>query len=354
MKVLLLVKNFDLGGTEVHVRELANGLAEAGHRVFVMSRSGRQAESLNAEVTFIQHRFTNFGLLGAVSKVMKLIRSEKIEIIHGHQRLPILISAIVKILTGISSVATIHGRISLDSRPAFMRRWIDRMIVVAPNRLSTLSERDVIREKCCVIYNGLALEDRGASRDKIQGLNLLYASRVDRRHGQALIIILKKIWPSLLHQFPNAKLHIAGDGNRLVEVKKAAKLFTEASEESVVFHGFVPSLVPLFKETSLTLGVGRVAIESLALGIPVIPVNSAYWAPVISRENYKILKADNFVGRPFYEFEPEPLLAELQRVLGELDEIYRETQNLSEEVYQDFSLAKMVDLIEEVYQELVD
>ena len=144
MKVLLLVKNFDLGGTEVHVRELANGLAEAGHRVFVMSRSGRQVECLNGEVTFIQHRFTNFGLLGAVSKVRKLIRSEKIEIIHGHQRLPILISALVKILTGISSVATIHGRISLDSRPAFMRRWIDRIIVVAPNRLSTLSARDVI------------------------------------------------------------------------------------------------------------------------------------------------------------------------------------------------------------------
>ena len=53
------------------------------------------------------------------------------------------------------------------------------------------------------------------------------------------------------------------------------------------------------------------------------------------------------MGRPFYEFEPEPLLAELQRVLGELDEICRETQNLSEEVYQDFSLARMVDLIEE-------
>jgi glycosyltransferase involved in cell wall biosynthesis len=102
------------------------------------------------------------------------------------------------------------------------------------------------------------------------------------------------------------------------------------------------------------LGVGRVAIESLALGIPVIPVNSAYWAPVVSRDNYEALKADNFVGRPFYEFEPEPLLAELLCVLGDLDKVCHETQNLSEEVYQDFSLTRMVDLIEEVYQELVD
>ena len=322
MKVLLLVKNFDLGGTEVHVRELANGLSEAGHRVFVMSRSGRQVEYLNVEVTFIQHRFTDFGLLGAVSKVRKLVRSERIEIIHGHQRLPILISAIVKVLTGIFSVATIHGRLSLDSRPAFMRRWIDKMILVAPNRLSTLRECDATRAKCSVIYNGISLDGRGPSREKIQGFNLLYASRIDRRHGQALITLLKEVWPSLLRQFPNAKLHIAGDGNRLTEVQEVAKPFTTGpSERSVVFHGFLPSLVPLFKETSLTLGVGRVAIESLALGIPVIPVNYAYWAPVISRENYKILKADNFVGRSFYEFEPEPLLAELQCVLGELDEI---------------------------------
>ncbi|MDB4789219.1 hypothetical protein OAG41_03005, partial [Akkermansiaceae bacterium] len=94
--------------------------------------------------------------------------------------------------------------------------------------------------------------------------------------------------------------------------------------------------------------------ESLALGIPVIPVNSAYWAPVVSRENYKILKADNFVGRLFYEFEPEPLLAEILSVLRELDKVCHETQNLSEEVYQDFSLARMVDLVEKVYQELVD
>jgi hypothetical protein len=41
-------------------------------------------------------------------------------------------------------------------------------------------------------------------------------------------------------------------------------------------------------------------------------------------------------------------------VLGELDEIYCETQNLSEEVYQDFSLARMVNLVEKVYQELAD
>ena len=354
MKVLLLVRNFDLGGTEVHVRELANGLAEAGHRVFVMSRSGRQVEYLNAGVTFIQHRFTDFGLVAAVSKVRKLIRSEKIEIIHGHQRLPILISAIVKMLTGISSVATIHGRISLDSRPAFMRRWIDRIIVVAPNRLSVLREKDVIREKCCVIYNGLALEGRGPSREKIQGLNLLYASRVDRRHGQALIIILKKVWPSLLHQFPEAKLHIARDGNRLAELREVAKPFTESSEQSVVFHGFVPYLDSLFKETSLTLGVGRVAIESLASGVPVVSVNSAHWAPVVSQENYEGLKADNFVGRSFHEFEPEFLLAELLRVLGELDEVWSETQNLSEKVYQDFSLATMVDRTEQVYHEVAN
>ena len=354
MKVLLLVKNFDLGGTEVHVRELANGLAEAGHRVFVMSRSGRQVEYLSEEVTFIQHGFTDLGILRAFSKVRKLIRSEKIEIIHGHQRLPILISTIARMFTGIPCVATIHGRISLDSRPAFMRRWINRMIVVAPNRLRVLHEGAALRQKCCVIYNGLISERHRPSGGRIQAFNLLYASRVDRRHGQALIAILKKVWPSLLRQFPEAKLHIAGDGNRLAEVREVAKPFTDFAEQSVFFHGFVPSLGPLFKETSLTLGVGRVAIESLASGVPVVPVNSAFWAPVVSQENYEILKSDNFVGRPFHEFEPELLLAELLCVLGRLDEVWSATQNLSEEVYQDFSIAKMVARIEKLYQEVVD
>ncbi|MGB0327913.1 MAG: glycosyltransferase family 4 protein [Akkermansiaceae bacterium] len=353
MTILLLVKNFDLGGTEVHVRELANGLAKSGNKVIVLARKGRQEKYLHPKVTFLPHRFSNLRLPWSVKLIRSLITEKKIDIVHGHQRLPILASVIAGSCSKTPCVATIHGRIRLDARPSMIRRWIDRMIVVSPNRLTALSPADPLRKRCRVIYNGLINSPQPKARTCPNLVRILYASRIDSKHSIFLTSFLRHIWPKIRTTFPDAQFDILGDGEHLESVREAAAPFLDPAQPSVILHGFVPSLEPYLRKASITLGVGRVAIESLALGVPVIPVNSAHQAPLVTRENYERLKADNFVGRPFFAFSPNRLLDHLMKTLDNLPASWDATSDLMTDVHEDFSLARMINATQGVYRELI-
>ncbi|MDD4639183.1 MAG: glycosyltransferase, partial [Bacteroidales bacterium] len=112
MRILLLVKNFDYGGAENHVRDLANELVRSGHQVWLMSGKGRQSGKLDKRVTQLDGRFYEWNFILLLIKLFLLVRRESIEVIHAHQRLPILMAALTGNLCNVPTVATVHG----DSR----------------------------------------------------------------------------------------------------------------------------------------------------------------------------------------------------------------------------------------------
>ena len=52
LNILLITKNFTMGGAEVHVCELANELTSRGHNVYLVANQGLQSQFLSSKVKF--------------------------------------------------------------------------------------------------------------------------------------------------------------------------------------------------------------------------------------------------------------------------------------------------------------
>ncbi len=109
-----------------------------------------------------------------------------------------------------------------------------------------------------------------------RGDNVLIVSRIEKSESYKGHIELLKVWPKIITNVPEAKLHVVGDGNGLEELKSMAD--SMKLNKHIVFHGFVPhsmleelySRSKVFAMPSRGEGFGLVYIDAMRYGIPVI------------------------------------------------------------------------------------
>lgn len=347
MNILLLVKNFDLGGTEVHVRELANQLHSLGHQIHIVSNTGRQVELLTEGITHHAWPFSEYKTPLRIYQLSKLIRKHKIDIIHGHQRMPITHAAILGKLTNTPSIATIHGRLSHDIRSKFIRNKLDHIIAVAPNRLSTLADDSPIRAKSSVIYNAVQQGTLIPANDREPIIS--YVGRMDRKHTSVVRNLITESMPQIIEHIQEVELHVIGDGPHL---QSLIQLYDEIpsgkTKPKVTFHGYHPNPQEILAKSILNLGVGRVAIEALSVNTPVISVNAEHCGGIINSTNYEELKQTNFVARTFDKYSSALLTTQLTEFIQNPPPI---NPALHDQVRNEFSYKTMASHMEKLYQQ---
>jgi glycosyltransferase involved in cell wall biosynthesis len=136
MNILLVAEDFLLDGVTRHIVDLANGLAEAGHIVYVAATASIQTKRLHAAVSFIplylcyseSYKKRNTGILRSLKILIKTIRENKIDIIHTHKRYADLFGKIVARITGAKHISTCHNEFT-------NYRWISPFgdITIAPS-----------------------------------------------------------------------------------------------------------------------------------------------------------------------------------------------------------------------------
>ena len=131
MRILYLIRDFNFGGAENHVSDLANSMQSAGHEIFILSRGGNQEGRLTGPVHFSVMKMSGWLMPFQLLILTRFLKRNKIEIIHAHKRYGILIGSIAGKLCGIPVVATIHGRPRHDLRSVFARKLTDRFIFVS-------------------------------------------------------------------------------------------------------------------------------------------------------------------------------------------------------------------------------
>ncbi len=346
MNILLLVKNFDLGGTEVHVRELANQLFSLGHQIHIVSNTGRQVKLLTKGITHHPWPFSEHKTPLRIYQLSRLIRKHQINIIHAHQRIAITHAAILGKLTNTTAIATVHGRLSHDIRSKFIRKMLDHIIAVAPNRLSSLSKNSPILAKSSVIYN--AVQPNSPSPASNRKPIISYVGRMDRKHTSVIRDLITESMPQVIGQFPETELHVVGDGPYL---KRLIHLYDEIpsgkTKPKVIFHGYHPTPSEILAKSILNLGVGRVAIEALTVNTPVISVNSEHCGGLITLSNYQKLKQTNFVARAFEKYSSKTLTQQLVEFMQNTPPL---NLTLHDQVRNEFSFKTMTSHMVELYQ----
>jgi glycosyltransferase involved in cell wall biosynthesis len=161
MRILLIAEDFVLNGVTRHIIDLANGLAEAGHTVFVAATPSTQKERLNPAVTFVplslcypeSYNKKWSGIFKSMKILLKTIGENHIEIVHTHKRYVDLLGRIAALLTGVKHISTCHNEFS-------NYRWLSPFgdIIIAPcSEIAQMLMHDFgfHRERVKIVLHGI-------------------------------------------------------------------------------------------------------------------------------------------------------------------------------------------------------
>lgn len=162
MRILHVSSVSNYGGGERHVVDLARGLTERGHEVYLALRPSNQWEDkldfIPAENILHASIRNSFGVFSA-KKIASFIKKNGIDIIHAHAaRDYIPASLAARMAKGTQFVLTRHVLFPMKPFHRLLLTNLSRAIAVSPSVLDTLS-KVVPKEKIVVIPNGIDVDE---------------------------------------------------------------------------------------------------------------------------------------------------------------------------------------------------
>ena len=325
MKILLLAQFFSTtrGGGEYVFSMIAKKLAENNHKVWVITNKIKNEtyyEAPNLKLVFVpptlEHKgglpprfFDNISYTSnAIFKGLKLIKKEKIDIIHSNNFAPALSGSILSSLTSRPHITTIHDIFSLEG-DEFWKKWAKQNDVSKINAfLAPIFEKLMKDIKCSCIHTvseatkddlekfGFkkriyvipnAIEYTNISASKINSLQFIFVGRLVFYKNLEVVIkainIVKKT-------FPKIKLIIVGNGPHKIAL---SSLVDELNlNDNIVFKGYVSTeeKLRLIAESntlvfpSLFEGFGLVILEAFSQKKPVIVSDLRPMSDIVSHE----------------------------------------------------------------------
>jgi glycosyltransferase involved in cell wall biosynthesis len=161
--ILQIIPELDAGGAERTTIDVAAALAGAGARALVAAEGGRMVSELQALggiwAPFPAASKNPLAMAGNVSKLARLIREERVDIVHARSRAPAWVAFAASRLTKTPFVTTYHG--------SYAGRWAGKVlynsvmargdVVIANSEFTAgliAAQHPVARERVRVIHRG--------------------------------------------------------------------------------------------------------------------------------------------------------------------------------------------------------
>ncbi len=313
MKVMQLLPELNSGGVERGTLEIARALVADGHESLVVSNGGRLVNQLEAEgskhLTLAIHKKA-LSSLWQIRPLRQLIEQHQPDIVHVRSRVPAWLTHFA--LKGIPAarrphlISTVHGFYSINRYSQIMTQ-AEKVIAVSDSVVKYITDnykncptQDIVR-----IYRGIdpAAFPHGY-QPTAQWMNqtfkdfpelenkflLCLPGRITRLKGhETLIELVKKLQP----HYPNLHAVVVGGA----DPKKAAYL--KEMQENIQDQGLTDKITFVghrsdirewlaFSDVVLSLSnqaetFGRIALEALSVGTPVIGWNRGGVAEILSQ-----------------------------------------------------------------------
>jgi glycosyltransferase involved in cell wall biosynthesis len=334
--VLQLAMGLDIGGAETHVVSLSRSLVEMGWKVLVASGGGRRVRDITG--SGIEHFDVPLGsrhplkMLESYRALMDIAGSRGVDIIHAHARIPAWVGSYVSARLEVPLVTTYHGTFVSGFPWNLVSRQGDLTIAV-----SDVIKDYIIKEfrfdgdRITVIPNGIDCQEfRPVSGEETreiredflslagEGPVLVYASRMNPDLSVTACLTIEAAC-SLTETYPGLSLLIAGDGDSLPKVEKAAQEANRrAGREVVRCLGFVNDMARLYQSSDLVIGMSRVLLEAMACGKPCIVAGPQGYFGLVTSENAEELEERNFISRGAPKpVEPDTLASDIVSALSD-------------------------------------
>lgn len=331
MKNVLIIDPADfMGGAELCMLDFLNR-ADTGKAHYTVMTNGlpeylERVKSLDEKITVVVHNLPRLKPIGprsalsalrAVKTLAQIIRQSTPDIIVTNSIRAHIIGTCAARKTGTPIIWLIHD----FTFPAFFIKKLARTpgkIIVPSQAVAEYTKKQIPEElhgKIIIIPNGIDLEkvDAAPSDENLRPKKIApdtpligIIGRIDRWKGQDKVI---EAMPRILEKIPRAHLLIIGEPSahdpKTLEFDRAIRKKVEeiGLAGNVTFTGFVKNVYGAIKRLNCLVHAstepepfGRVVIEAMACGVPVVAGNLGGPAEIVRHEQTGLLVNPNNPG----------------------------------------------------------
>ena len=353
MRILHVFSAEFFAGSVAYAVQLAEAHRAQGHAVWMISDS----DQLPTGATQLQAAISNRGYgqrLRNARLIRRVVRREGIDVVHCHSRAASWVSHLALRGLPVPLVSTVHGRQHLHTAKALVDVYGDKIIAICGNlRAHLTAEISLPATKMVEIPNGVAFGLREEFSTDNFSPRIAFIGRFNGKKGERAAALLQQVFPVLLHEFPRLRLAlIGGELEALPAAGKTALAQLQADfGERIEVVGFTKDVAAWLARTSLVIGAGRVAIEALGAGRPVLALGEANYAGLVSEANFAAAAASNFGD---ISAVLEPSLVDFMTVLADARAFLQNPQPvaaaLREQVRTHYDLQTVAARVLETYQ----
>lgn len=294
-RILHLITRLPVGGAENVLVDIVRRLNPARYESLVCCIQAKgelsgEIEKLGVPLRCLGRMRSKRFDWRAVRDLIRLVREERIAIVHSHLYHANLYGRIAAYLAGVPAVAHVHN---VYGQPKLHRRLLNRLLARATARVIAVSDEireDLIRHdaidapKISVIHNAIDLRrvDTELSREQARArlgvseeqLLIGCVGRLEQQKGHRFLLEACSLLKDDGDLWPRLRVIVAGDGRLREELEKQAEALGLAS--SVRFLGTrhdVPEILralDLYVMPSLWEGLSIAMLEAMAAGLPII------------------------------------------------------------------------------------
>ncbi len=304
--VMHITYDMRIGGTEMVIKNIINGLADLGHAstpqnstafkmsvLCIESPLGPFAEELQKNgIEFFQlNRQPGFDTK-LIKQIRQTIKKNHVDIIHCHQYTPWVYGVIAAAFSNTKVIFTEHGRFYPDSS-SWKRKLINPVLNLFTDQVTAISKatkqaliefENLPKKSISVIYNGIApLKVKQDEVDKLK-VELLIPNnhtilgtiaRFDPIKNHTMML---KAFSLVLEQQPNSTLIIVGDGGERANIETCINQLNIAS--NVILTGYQTkaqhylALMDIYLLSSLSEGTSMTLLEAMSISKPCVVTNA--------------------------------------------------------------------------------
>lgn len=299
LRILMLVDALNIGGTETHVLNLVRKLMELGAYVVVGTSGGPLTYMFEAygikvcHIPFSSDNISNKDIFSLLKHVKNILDTEQINLIHAHLFASMRMGSEISKIYGIPYITTIHGL--FYPKDILFKTCFNAARIIAvsePVKKSLLTNLGTrMNDLVKVLPNGVYLDDMDMRSDQSHirkkynipedHLLVTYCSRLAWGKTNAAENFVFSIF-KMAQSHDKIHAFIIGDGDGKEIVKKEAEMINSIlMDEKIHVLGAIFNVEDYFSESDVVVGTGRVALEAMSLGKPVIAIGNQGYMGII-------------------------------------------------------------------------
>lgn len=366
----MALMGLDIGGAETHVTELSKELKRRGHNVIIASNGGVYEKELeNFGIKHYKVPLQNKqpkNIIASVSLLKRIIKDEKIDIVHSHARIPSFLLGKIQKSMKFPFVTTAHWVFTTKYGLKYITDWGQKTLAVSEDIKKYLMDNYKIPEKdITVTVNGIDTEkfSKKAPDEKLKeefGITdsdktIVYVSRMDADRSlvaHQLILAIDALYPII----DGLKCIIVGDGNDYESVKSEAEDVNRKYGKNIItLAGRRTDISEIISLSSLFVGVSRAALEAMASEKPAIIAGNEGYIGLFDKDKLQTSLKTNFCCRGEQESQAAILTQDIANFFGMWNEEQEKIAKYGREiVLKNYSVTKMANDAEKVYKEAME